>query len=446
MTLVSSSAQTDEFELLLPDSNEINKTKHNPSKYQSKLGTSLYSLKIIKSQKEAWMSRQTKKCLFLLLSLIGFCFIGLIFFSYYCTGSKSLCEFPSYKTNGFLSQTNSDNIGKPLSTGIYNIPTFDDVVSKDFQFDIEDHDVMVFLHIQKTGGTTFGKHLVKHLELDRECVCHRKYKKRCTCLRPGPNSEETWLFSRYSTGWKCGVHADWTELTSCVDTVMDKIDAASVKRRYFYITFLREPVHRYLSEFRHVQRGATWKSSLHYCKGRTATKKEIPPCYEGVDWSDVTLEEFLLCDSNLAHNRQTRMLSDLTLINCYNHSSMKPEERDATMLASAKANLERMAFFGLTEFQENSQYIFEETFNLKFNIRFEQYNSSYSDEYLHEITPELMEKVRQRNTLDIQLYNFAKELLLKRYKHLKALDTHFKEHFRNMGHAEFSWENIEGEN
>lgn len=44
---------------------------------------------------------------------------------------------------------------------------------------------------------------------------------------------------------------------------------------------------------------------------------------------------------------------------------MKPEERDATMLASAKANLERMAFFGLTEFQENSQYIFEETFNLK---------------------------------------------------------------------------------
>lgn len=59
-------------------------------------------------------------------------------------------------------------------------------------------------------------------------------------------------------------------------------------------------------------------------------------------------------------------ITDLTLINCYNHSSMKPEERDATMLASAKANLEKMAFFGLTEFQENSQYLFEETFNLKY--------------------------------------------------------------------------------
>jgi hypothetical protein len=25
-----------------------------------------------------------------------------------------------------------------------------------------------------------------------------------------------WLFSRYSTGWRCGLHADWTELKDCV--------------------------------------------------------------------------------------------------------------------------------------------------------------------------------------------------------------------------------------
>lgn len=31
--------------------------------------------------------------------------------------------------------------------------------------------------------------------------------------------------------------------------------------RYYYITFLREPVARYISEFRHVQRGATWRAS-----------------------------------------------------------------------------------------------------------------------------------------------------------------------------------------
>ena len=73
---------------------------------------------------------------------------------------------------------------------------------------------------------------VRDLDLERGCHCHRKVKKRCTCLRPGPNSNETWLFSRYSTGWKCGLHADWTELTSCVDETMDELENQEIKRKY----------------------------------------------------------------------------------------------------------------------------------------------------------------------------------------------------------------------
>lgn len=158
------------------------------------------------------------------------------------------------------------------------------------------HDVMVFLHIQKTGGTSFGKHLVRDLDLkvcaresitstfknssvpQRPCECQRK-RKRCYCFRTHRN--ENWLFSRYSTGWKCGLHADWTELTSCVDQELDKNEGETAKRRYFYITLLRQPIVRYLSEFRHVQRGATWKSSRHWCLGRQATAAELPACYSG---------------------------------------------------------------------------------------------------------------------------------------------------------------------
>lgn len=36
------------------------------------------------------------------------------------------------------------------------------------------------------------------------------------------------------------------------------------------------------------------------------------------------------------------------------------------MLLSAKNNLKKMAFFGLTEEQEISQYLFEVTFNLRY--------------------------------------------------------------------------------
>ena len=107
-----------------------------------------------------------------------------------------------------------------------------------FKFNMSASDVMVFLHIQKTGGTTFGKHLVQDIDLEEPCSCKNVPKKKkllrkkkvknkknmyrikCRCLRPG-DSGEMWLFSRYSTGWKCGLHPDWTELTSCVNNYLD---------------------------------------------------------------------------------------------------------------------------------------------------------------------------------------------------------------------------------
>lgn len=59
----------------------------------------------------------------------------------------------------------------------------------------------------------------------------------------------------------------------------------------------------------------------------------------GDNWIDVTLDEFAACESNLAANRQTRMLADLALVNCYNKSSMPLYERSRLLLASAKRNL-----------------------------------------------------------------------------------------------------------
>lgn len=287
--------------------------------------------------------------------------------------------------------------------------SYEDVQNDDFQFNMDAHDVMVFLHIQKTGGTSFGKHLVRDLDLKRPCECQRK-RKRCYCFRT--HSNENWLFSRYSTGWKCGLHADWTELTGCVDGELDKSEGETAKRRYFYVTMLREPVVRYLSEFRHVQRGATWKSARHWCLGRTATQRELPPCYTGENWLGVDLDEFAGCESNLAANRQTRMLSDLALVGCYNRTAVA--ERDAIMLASAKRNLASMAYFGLTEHQKMSQYVFEETFNLRFAIPFEQHNATLSVTTLGNLRADQRTRVERLNRLDTELYAFARRLLFQR--------------------------------
>lgn len=170
--------------------------------------------------------------------------IGIVYFGYFCP--EQVCALTSHTISHedravferTLQYPIQDNLGRPLtylsnpvkasssnpSAGL----SYDEVLNENFQFDMNGHDVMVFLHIQKTGGTSFGKHLVRDLDLERPCSCQRK-RKRCYCFRP--NRNESWLFSRYSTGWKCGLHADWTELSACVDIEMDKNEGDQVKRR-----------------------------------------------------------------------------------------------------------------------------------------------------------------------------------------------------------------------
>ncbi|RXM36690.1 Heparan-sulfate 6-O-sulfotransferase 3 [Acipenser ruthenus] len=177
---------------------------------------------------------------------------------------------------------------------------------------------------------------------------------------------------------------------------------------------LRDPVSRFLSEWKHVQRGATWKTSLHMCDGRSPTQDELPTCYLGDDWSGVTLQEFMDCIYNLANNRQVRMLADLSLVGCYNLSSMNESERNEILLRSAKDNLKNMAFFGLTEYQRKTQYLFERTFNLKFISPFTQLNSTRAANV--DIEWPTRRRIEELNFLDMQLYEYAKDLFLQRFQ------------------------------
>ncbi|KAI5612667.1 heparan-sulfate 6-O-sulfotransferase 1-A [Silurus asotus] len=298
----------------------------------------------------------------------------------------------------------------------YYFPARDLERAVDFQ--IKGDDVLVFLHIQKTGGTTFGRHLVQNVRLELPCDC-RPGQKKCTCYRP--NRKETWLFSRFSTGWSCGLHADWTELTNCVPGVINKKESKlKSQRKFYYITLLRDPVSRYLSEWRHVQRGATWKTSLHMCDGRTPTPEELPPCYEGTDWSGCTLEQFMECPYNLANNRQVRMLADLSLVGCYNMSFIPEKKRAQILLESAKKNLRDMAFFGLTEFQRKTQYLFERTFHLKFIRPFVQYNSTRAAGV--DLDNDTIQRIEELNELDVQLYDYARDLFQQRYMYKRQLE------------------------
>ncbi|EYC13189.1 hypothetical protein Y032_0044g1021 [Ancylostoma ceylanicum] len=230
-------------------------------------------------------------------------------------------------------------------------------------------------------------------------------------LRRIKSYKMVWLFSRYSTGWLCGLHADFTELyvSGCVDRMLNKKEGTRRVRRYFYTTFLREPIARFISEYRHVNRGATWIASRHICNGRAPTSDELPLCFDPhLGWDDVSLDEFLHCPFNLAFNRQTRMLADLTLVNCYARNGTDPRIRDRILLESAKRNLRNMAFFGIKERMDDSQMMFERLFNLSFNKRLSAWSRSKSNDT--DVNPEQLRLIREHNELDIELYDYALKL------------------------------------
>ena len=265
-------------------------------------------------------------------------------------------------------------------------------------FDPHGNDTLVFIHIQKTGGTTFVGHL-HTLKQDGIDLCehvknltwwpHRKpsIKHMYRCPRNWTHPDkDLWLFTEttFQIPWVCGVHSSYATYNYCLPRLTSKyVDTQS---NFKYATLLRHPVVRYISEYLHVLQGATWFSD-HMCGGRKVTKKEMPPCYPGYykdkEWPNATLEEFISCESNWANNRQVMMLANLEEVGCYNKSCYAKKEREARMLASAKRNLEEFAFFGITEYLEESGILFEKRLGLQFGKPMEQLPFSISVHLQH---------------------------------------------------------------
>ena len=286
---------------------------------------------------------------------------------------------------------------------------------RNLNFSKDSDDVLSFVHIQKTGGTTMEKHLVFNIK-DSNCKCESTKKPSCMCYRK--NSDEIWLICRYiQPKWPCGLHPDLATMKECAPSFINSIYDIR-PRKFLYATLLRDPIHRFISEFRHIQRGASWDAAASLCQGRTLAS-QIPSCFKGSLWLNLSIDMFLSCPQNLGFNRQTWMLSNISEISCNPIELLYNENLHDKMLSIAKENLASMAYFGLLEYPIESQFVFEKTFQLEFKEPFQTWNTSYAKEYLKNfnLSSKMKEKIRNVNKLDIKLYNYAKEILFERYNY-----------------------------
>lgn len=194
------------------------------------------------------------------------------------------------------------------------------------------------------------------------------------------------------------------------------------------MTFIREPIQRYISEYEHVKRGATWPKAVRTCKNLDLYKES---CLKKGIRIDISMQEFLKCDVNLGNNRQVRMLADYNVIGCTalkcwtksaNCSQKMKEFNEQKVLHSAKHTLLGLAFFGLTEYQTLSEFLFVKTFgDNKFKLSepiIEKKDTQASISMKGE-AGKYIDRIKSNNHLDIQLYEFAKEIFFKRVAYFK---------------------------
>ncbi|CAH8825156.1 unnamed protein product [Trichobilharzia szidati] len=334
----------------------------------------------------------------------------------------------------------------------------EDSMLNHFKTNGKNESVLVFLHIQKTTGTLIERRLVKDGLVNKNCYCFGR--RRCSCRTQNGN---TWLVSRYSTGWLCGLHADLTELTECVDNKLNKIDRRTLHRRYIYFTILRDPIDRFISEWQHTRRGATWISASLRCNRQSPPFKYYKPCSffinnddvnnNTTDWLNVTMQSFLNCPYNLAHNRQTRMLANLSRLECYKHLTEWSQPVSNTtsltsissvqlaLLNSAKHNLVNVIrCYGLSEYLVYSQYILQKCLRITFKRSFIEFNKLSIIQqrllYTHatiarsNLSSNVLDKIANVNRLDILLHNFAEKLFLYRLVRYLLFDSSLPMHFK----------------
>lgn len=289
--------------------------------------------------------------------------------------------------------------------------TFKESVKKDFDIN---NDVMVFLHIQKTGGTYLNDRLFKQLQIPFKCNCPKKAI-TCKCLNPKGN---VWIYSSKFTGWPCGLHADWTQLHRCIPGQIDALEGKNRQRRYFYFTQLRDPINRYLSEYFHQSvRGAHWQDALLGCGAGYSDWTDVRPCFHTETWKGVTLNDFMACQHNLANNRMTRMLADLNKTDCYRKYLDRKAilVRSVKWVESAKENLQQMEYFGFMEDRPASDKLFSSVFKMHFRGR--QVNFLEQISKLR-MTEQQFLRMLKFIELDVHIYLYAKDLFERRLRNV----------------------------
>lgn len=242
---------------------------------------------------------------------------------------------------------------------------------------------LAFVHIPKCSGTSFEKYLLACDGFSQESECF------VSMDQQGHLEDfEGYARRKSQTPFVYG-HVEYSVY---VDFFPDAL----------ITTFLRDPVQRTISQYKSWHDPKNWHpADPHY-------KTASPEVMAALEFSQrATLEEFVSTDN--AHvragalgNKQTLMLSSLTDASLAEH------------LESAKDNLRRCIFFGITERFDESICMFRSVFIGAPEYSLPHGSENRSSVQVAEIPIDVINEITRQVSYDIQLYEFAIELFEQR--------------------------------
>lgn len=223
---------------------------------------------------------------------------------------------------------------------------------------------LIFLHIPKTAGVTFGDFLARFYHPD----VRSRYKTEVPL-----NEYYFQIYTRRKTlrllrgHFPFGLHR-------------------FIKPPFLYLTFLRDPIERSISLYYFFKE---WEDS---------------PIYEQV--RKMTFEEFLESRiTQFSDNGMVRQLSGVGNEQIYGQCTQE-------MLETAKQNLSKYFLIGLVEEFDKSLALFADLLGWP-DIAYEKRNVTSSRPKKREVSEETLQIIKKYNQLDIELYKFGKELFSK---------------------------------
>ena len=231
-------------------------------------------------------------------------------------------------------------------------------------------DRLFFLHIPKTGGISFRTLLENHFPQAEVCPAQMPEE-----LRAIPSADLV-NYRLFRGHFAYSLH----ELLPTMP---------------HYLTFLRNPIERTISHFRHVQREAVSPIHIYVHKFKMDIRDFVA--------AGLTAEE--------SKNIQTRFIGSTAM----NWEAIKFFQ-DYGGVELARTRLNEFAFVGLTERFAESLHLLAYTFDWRPITQFQALNTAPKKSQRSEFSPAEINAVAQANAEDVSLYEHAENLFIERYQ------------------------------